>query len=181
MKVILDEIYTFGMKVVLDELVFYLQNIKKCGWCRGCQTVKKNGEFFDFVILRAWADSRFLFAAELGLILQLCHKQTCNRLKRERGREAERGKGKGNKGKKGKRKNGCSDNGVRAIFFGMSGMNPDARKCCAASDDDEEQHTAEARALHARKGPCQGSALPTSCWATLQLDVARSKRRSKRF
>ena len=34
-----------------------VQNIKKCGWCRGCQTVKY-GEFFDFAVLRAWADSR---------------------------------------------------------------------------------------------------------------------------
>ena len=30
-----------------------------CGWCRGCQTVKKTEcFFFDFAVLRGWADSR---------------------------------------------------------------------------------------------------------------------------
>ena len=40
----------------------WVQNSKKCGWCRGCQTVK-NELFFDFAVLGGSADSTLVHIA----------------------------------------------------------------------------------------------------------------------
>ena len=81
---------TDGKHGVFDKFFFVhigvgtrVQNSKKCGWCRGCQTVKKTDCFVDFAVLCGSADSSSVApnttatAAELMTppvgMLRICH------------------------------------------------------------------------------------------------------------